>query len=236
MNSNRVLMGLLLAGLLVAGCSKNEGPIRPNVTQDGEGRGDPKQPLPTLAAGYSSSPQSMWDFKWPFRGIANACAPEFWKIVCGYGCGYHVNGTYQNYHAVDLARVDGSTTGSMVLAPAFGTIRSAKWSTSCGWWVVMDHGNGWTSELCHLQCDPRYFVAPGDILLQGTILGMAGSTGYTGPERGQPPYPHIHFVIKRYNVSQPLTGISGNPTIVSGGTYSSANPPVIPPTHRTSCP
>lgn len=237
MHPKRISIGVFLVVLLAAGCTNNESPVDPNDPCSCEGEEtQPKQPLPKISGGYSSNPQSMSDFKWPFRGLANACGPESWKIVCGYGCGYHVNGTYQNYHAVDLARVDGPTTGSMVLAPAYGTIKSAKWSTSCGWMVVMDHGNGWTSELCHLQCDPRYFVSPDNVLLQGTVIGNAGATGWTGPERGRPAYPHIHFVIKRNGVSQPLTGISGFASIVSGGVYYSTNPFVLPPSGRTTCP
>lgn len=187
----------------------------------------------SVIPGYNTAPTSMWNFKWPFSGIYNACGPEYWKLVNGYGSGYHVG---NNYHAVDLARVDGQTTGSKVLAPAYGTVIAAGWSDSWGWYVRMDHGNGWQSLMCHFNCDPRKFVNVSNVLLQGTVVGIAGATGWTGPERGLPAYPHIHFVIYRYGVSQPLTGISGYSNISLGSTYSSGNAYVVPPTGRLSCP
>lgn len=212
-----------------ADLNKGPGPdIDSTAVDDGKGRG-----AVTAAAGAATWPSSMYDFKWPWAGTYYFYGPEYWKIISGYGVGYHQG---NNYHAVDLVRMDGSTTGRRVLAPARGIVKYARWSSSLGWYVRMDHGNGWESVVAHLNCDPQYFVHEGDDLLQGTIIGNAGATGWTGPERGLPAFPHIHFVIYKNGVSQPLTGISGYRSIVVNYQYSSWNIPVSSPTGRTWCP
>lgn len=229
-----LLMVIGLGLVLVAGCS-NENPTESvdalTYTDDGSGSSPPdgKDGDATMTLGAATWPTSMYDFKWPFAGTYYFYGPEYWKIISGYGVGYH---TGNNYHAVDLVRIDGSTTGSRVVNPARGIVKYARWSISLGWYVRMNHGNGWESLVAHLNCDPRYFVHEGDDLLQGTIIGNAGATGWTGT----PPYPHIHFVIYKNGVSQPLTGISMYKNIVVGYKYSSWNIPVSSPTGRTWCP
>ncbi len=55
-----------------------------------------------------------------------------------------------------------------------------------GWYVEVDHGDGWTTIYAHLI---EFAVWQGQIVSQGDLLGYNGSTGYsTGP--------HLHFEVQ----------------------------------------
>lgn len=180
----------------------------------------------------SDWPTSISDFKFPFAGIYNNFwNGEVWRITCGYGCNLHKNTWYPSaaWHSVDLVRDDGGVTrGSWVLAPARGRVANAGWRTGYGWVVEMDHGNGFWSIVAHLDCDPNMFTSVGHDLLQGTQIGVAGSSGGNY-------VPHIHFSVWRYWQTIPLDGISGGARIVHNGRYCSGNAFVRSPTGRVSC-
>ncbi len=58
--------------------------------------------------------------------------------------------------------------------------------------VVIDHGNGWQTLYAHLS---QWNVSCGQSVLQGNIVGLAGSTGNSSG-------PHLHFELN-YNGSRP---------------------------------
>lgn len=161
-------------------------------------------------------PTSIWDFKLPFSGWHNMCAPEYWKVICGYGCGYHTNTFYPGAgtYSIDLVRVDGRTIDSAVLAAARGIVAFAGGKTGYGNCVEMDHGNGFKSIYAHLRENPWRYVSTGDDLRAGTFLGWASDTGWANPA-------HIHFSVWQWNRSIPLDGISGYGRIQQGSTYCS---------------
>lgn len=188
---------------------------------------------------------SMADFKFPFNGVYNNYwAGEVWYISNGYGTGLHtckVDGggrpwrcypcCYPNagYYSIDLQRDGGETRGGAVLAPAWGTVIFADWKNGYGWCVMMDHGNGFTSIVGHLNCKPTRFVNVGNVLAQGTLIGVAGSSGGNWAA-------HIHFSVWKNRVSIPLGGISGGARIVLNGRYCSGNQYVRAPTGAVNCP
>ncbi|USN53784.1 MAG: M23 family metallopeptidase [Candidatus Nomurabacteria bacterium] len=184
--------------------------------------------LPDASPSAQSSPMtwpsSIQDFKLPYDGIRDACGGQIWKVVCGYGCGYHHNTNYMAaaYHSIDLVRQDAPTTHSAVLAPARGIVSFVGWRNGYGWCVEMDHRNGWKSLVAHLETDPWEFVHTYDDLRQGTFLGYAGNSGASTT-------PHIHFSVWRNNVTHTLDGVSLiNPRL--NGRYNSGNDYVAPPT------
>jgi len=190
--------------------------------------------ISTAQAGPADWPRSMSDFKLPFNGVYNNYwTGEVWQIANAYGTGKHTcryASCYPNagYYSIDLIRYDGTTVGGAVLAPARGIVRAASWMNGYGWYVIMDHGNGYTSIVAHLKCDSTRFVHVGDDLLQGTLIGVAGSS--------ETNVAHIHFSVWRNNVSVPLDGISGGATIVKNGLYCSGNQYVRAPTGALNCP
>lgn len=91
------------------------------------------------------------------------------------------------HQAIDI----GSWTGAPVKASDSGYVAAAGWSNvGYGYYVVIDHSNGFQTLYGHLS---RYFVAAGDSVAQGTVIGLVGTTGNsTGP--------HLHFEIRQNGI------------------------------------
>ncbi len=82
--------------------------------------------------------------------------------------------------------------GEAVGASAPGTVVVAGGDACCsyGLHVVVDHGNGWTTTYAHFS---GLAVSVGQSVSTGSVLGYAGSTGYsTGV--------HLHFEIRKNDV------------------------------------
>lgn len=93
------------------------------------------------------------------------------------------NGKPRNPHAgIDFS----SPTGTIVTAPAAGTIVLARDLFFTGNTVVVDHGGGLYSLFAHLS---SMTVAPGEVATPGAPLGRVGATGRaTGP--------HLHWSVR----------------------------------------
>ena len=98
------------------------------------------------------------------------------------------------YHkGVDLA----APTGTPIYASRAGTVSTATYDGSCGYYVQINHGDGYRSIYMHMT---HYVVRSGQYVQQGQVIGYCGSTGIsTGP--------HLHF------------GISKNGTYVNPANY-----------------
>ncbi|MEM0909202.1 MAG: M23 family metallopeptidase, partial [Pseudomonadota bacterium] len=71
----------------------------------------------------------------------------------------------------------------------------------CGNGIVIDHGNGWTSQLCHLK-EGSVTAQPGDRLRAGEPVGLVGASGNTE-------FVHVHMsVLQRDAVIDPFTGFT----------------------------
>jgi murein DD-endopeptidase MepM/ murein hydrolase activator NlpD len=79
---------------------------------------------------------------------------------------------------------------SPIGAAAAGTVTFAGGNTCCsyGLYVVVDHGNGYTTLYAHLS---RISVSVGERVSQGEVLGSGGRTGYATGD-------HLHFEV-HYN-------------------------------------
>ena len=78
------------------------------------------------------------------------------------------------------------------MASAAGTVTAAGWcDCGLGYYVTIDHGNGYKTTYGHLADQP--YVTVGQTVSQGETIGPLGSTGLsTGP--------HVHFVIEQNGV------------------------------------
>ncbi|MDR3309774.1 MAG: M23 family metallopeptidase [Oscillospiraceae bacterium] len=84
--------------------------------------------------------------------------------------------------------IGGGINGKNIVAADSGTVILATYNSSYGNYVVINHGNGYTTLYAHMQ---KMKVKKGDKVTKGDVIGLVGSTGNsTGP--------HIHFEIS-YN-------------------------------------
>jgi murein DD-endopeptidase len=131
-----------------------------------------------------------------------------------FGCGRM---TYDGHKGTDFAIPDekAMARGVPVLAAADGVVLRTRdgvvdrKSTNpddpniegieCGNGVVIDHGNGWQTQYCHLRQNSVQ-VNPGDRVNTGTQLGLVGQSGAAS-------FPHVHLSVT-YNgaVVDPFLG------------------------------
>ena len=121
---------------------------------------------------------------------------ESWGYPCSYinfssayGWRKHpVYGDMRFHHGVDL----GAYQGTPIYATRSGTVSIASYDWSSGYWVNINHGDGFSSRYLHMT---HYVVSAGQYVSKGQVIGYVGSTGTsTGP--------HLHFGIYYNGVSQ----------------------------------
>ncbi|KPP93746.1 MAG: Peptidase, M23/M37 family [Rhodobacteraceae bacterium HLUCCA08] len=115
--------------------------------------------------------------------------------------------TYDGHKGTDISlptRAD-LAAGVAVLAAAPGTVRAVRdgmpdivqggpgapdvTGRDCGNGVLIDHGDGWETQYCHLARG-SVLVAPGDRVRLGQPLGDIGLSGRTE-------FPHLHLSVRR---------------------------------------
>jgi murein DD-endopeptidase MepM/ murein hydrolase activator NlpD len=70
-----------------------------------------------------------------------------------------------------------------------GRSRQSVANTECGNGAVVDHGQGWEAQYCHLA-KGSITVRSGDILKAGDRIGQIGLSGMTE-------FPHLHFTLRK---------------------------------------
>lgn len=120
-----------------------------------------------------------------------------WVVPCTYkyvsspfGTRTHpVTGEKGTFHnGVDLAtpckmNKDG-TTDSPIYASRSGVVITSTWSSTAGWYVTIDHLDGYRTTYMHMCCKP--FVSAGDAVAAGEVIGCIGTTGRSTGY-------HLHF-------------------------------------------
>ncbi len=104
------------------------------------------------------------------------------RVSSTFGMRLHPVLGYKRLHnGVDF----GCPKGTPIYASRSGQVTIAQYSSSAGYYVSINHGDGWTSVYMHMT---NYIVKKGQNVSQGQVIGYVGSTGYsTGP--------HLHFGI-----------------------------------------
>lgn len=112
---------------------------------------------------------------------------SYTAMTSAYGWRIHpIYGTRKFHYGVDLA----APTGTPIYATRSGTVTTASYNGSAGYYVQINHGDGFRSIYMHMT---HYVVSAGQNVSQGQVIGYCGSTGgSTGP--------HLHFGIS-YNGS-----------------------------------
>ena len=123
-------------------------------------------------------------------GSPNTVEGITWLIPCNYtrfsspfGWRTHpIYGDQRFHYGVDLA----APSGTPIVATRSGKVTTTTYDSSSGYYVVINHGDGFESKYLHMT---HYIVSPGQQVTAGQVIGYVGSTGAsTGP--------HLHFSIK----------------------------------------
>lgn len=100
------------------------------------------------------------------------------KISCGWGC-------YAGHQGIDIQSRSNRGYGP-IYASDRGVVETNTYQSGYGYYVVINHNNGYKTLYAHLD-SPGYFRV-GQTVLQGEQIGYVGMTGITTG-------PHLHFEI-----------------------------------------
>ena len=142
---------------------------------------------PTTAPPASSNQSTSVPPASEVNGLTWITPIRFTRISSPYGMRIHPNtGQWAFHHGVDLA----APLGNSIVATRGGKVTTATYSESLGFYVVINHGDGFSSLYAHMPC---LIVSEGDTVAAGAKIGECGLTGVTNG-------PHLHFEI-HYNGS-----------------------------------
>ena len=103
-------------------------------------------------------------------------------LTSPYGWRVHpVYGDWRFHYGVDLA----GPLGTPIYATRSGVVTTATYDSSAGYYVTIDHQDGFSSKYLHMT---HYIVAPGQYVTAGETIGYMGSTGTSTGS-------HLHFSI-----------------------------------------
>lgn len=104
------------------------------------------------------------------------------RVSSAYGWRVHpITGKNSFHNGVDLP----NSQGTPIYAVRSGTVTTTTYSSVYGYYVTINHGDGFSSMYAHLT---HYVVSSGQHVSKGQVIGYMGSTGWsTGP--------HLHFTI-----------------------------------------
>ncbi len=123
----------------------------------------------------------------PFIGADGFCSPigAGWRsrVTSEFGGRIDpITGVRDGHTGMDLA----VPTGTPVRAALPGTVITAKYHYSYGYYVMIDHGNGLSTLYAH---NSQLLVRVGQTVQTGDVVSLSGSTGRsTGP--------HLHFEVR----------------------------------------
>jgi len=101
-------------------------------------------------------------------------SPFGWRI-------HPIYGDWRFHYGVDLA----GPQGTPIVATRSGVVETASYDGSSGYYVTINHQDGFKSKYLHLT---HYIVAAGDYVTAGQVIGYMGSTGASTGS-------HLHFSI-----------------------------------------
>ena len=115
-------------------------------------------------------------------GITWYMPVNYIRLSSPYGWRIHpVYGDRRFHSGVDLA----ANSGTPIYATRGGTVTKASYNNSAGYYVTINHGDGFSSSYLHMT---HYIVSEGQKVSAGQVIGYVGSTGTsTGP--------HLHFTL-----------------------------------------
>ena len=131
-----------------------------------------RQEAAAQAAKIRGTGQLMWPM--PSSGV----------VTSEFGTRLHpVYGVFRKHLGIDIQ----ADYGANIIASDSGSVIISEYNSSYGNYVVIDHGNGFTTLYAHMSSRA---VGVGAAVGKGQIIGYVGTTGVsTGP--------HLHFEVSR---------------------------------------
>ena len=170
-------------------------PLPPSQTEPPETKPtEPGQPTAPTEPGEPTAPTEETkptETTKPTEPEPTKPAKVTWKVPISYtkmtsAFGYREDPVYGGkrfHYGVDLA----APKGRPIYATRAGTVSIASYDSECGYYVQINHGDGFKSIYMHMT---NYVVSRGQKVSQGQVIGYCGSTGKsTGP--------HLHFGISK---------------------------------------
>lgn len=116
-------------------------------------------------------------------GVNTFLMPTAGEVVSKYGYRTHpITKKYTMHNGIDIA----AKKGSDIYASFDGTVTSAGYSDSYGYYVIVSHSKN--VETLYAHCS-KLKAKKGDTVKKGDVIALVGSTGWsTGP--------HLHFEIR----------------------------------------
>lgn len=146
-------------------------------------------PLQKAVAMTPEQPSPL--FSWPL--------PDSLRVTSPFGMRFHpIEHAFLNHKGVDFRAPLNSTVGAI----ADGRVAETGYGPLTGFFIAVDHGNGWQSRYLHLN---KILVHKGEQLKQGAIIALSGATGrVTGP--------HLHLSLSHNQQAiDPLSVIATSP-------------------------
>lgn len=139
---------------------------------------------PVISGGSAGAPNNVSGVEWLVPiSYTHFSSPFGYRI-------HPIYGDWRFHYGVDLS----APSGTPIYATRSGVVSVATYDSSAGYYVNINHQDGFTSRYLHMT---HYVVSPGEYVYAGQVIGYCGSTGAsTGP--------HLHFSIY-YN------GVAVNP-------------------------
>ena len=106
-------------------------------------------------------------------------------VYDGYGNRRHP--IYKYYHFHPAADV-GARTGTQIKAAASGTVTASTYGSGSGYYVTIDHRNGFTTTYMHCS---KLLVSAGEKVSKGEVIALVGNTGTSTT-------PHLHYEVRFY--------------------------------------
>ena len=115
--------------------------------------------------------------------------PAAGKTTSPFGYRKHPVLGYTKFHyGVDLSK----SGGLAIYAAGKGVVTMVQWNDSYGWFIEIDHGNGYKTRYAHLKSHKTCLVSVGDEVDKGQHIATMGTTGLsTGV--------HLHFEVHENN-------------------------------------
>lgn len=162
---------------------------KPNGDEDGKEETKPAQTEPEDGKTEETEPAQTEPEETEPEATEPTQAKVTWKVPCSYRqfsspFGHReapTDGASTFHEGVDLAGPEGTP----IYATRAGTVTTATFGRAAGYYVTVNHGDGFSSIYMHMT---RFVVKKGQAVEQGQLLGYMGATGIaTGF--------HLHFGI-----------------------------------------